>query len=278
MKIFDYFKKKKQTIPVQEPKPAYLRIPNEEVEQSILEGEIEKFFPESGSWSQSCYKKPTELSKYYIPCHTNDNNWMARLLESKLLDKGILIPFPNIEEFLNNSERFKELKHDYELRIVEWQIGWMADGGGNWLMPEGYGEISLLISPNVDRMFRGGVVKTLMAIGLDREVIEEGIEKNASRWRDQYMKLSFQHEYEPVLYGRDPIKPADPKHKENWLQLRRYKYYQEHKDSVDKYGSLFPEMFMSEEEANELSVILDTQNAERKKIVEAWERSSNSTM
>jgi hypothetical protein len=76
------------------------------------------------------------------------------------------------------------------------------------------------------------VLNTLLAIGMDKEVIEEGLEKYSFMWRDGYMKIAFHNEYEPVFYLADPnveLEPVDEKHRNLWLKYRKYEYYQNYK-------------------------------------------------
>ena len=40
-------------------------------------------------------------------------------------------------------------------------------------------------------MYTEGVVDTLLAIGMDEEVIEEGLEKYADIWRDRFISSAF---------------------------------------------------------------------------------------
>ncbi len=49
----------------------------------------------------------------------------------------------------------------------------MKNDGENWLCENEF----YLFSPNCDYIFRKGIVDTLLAINMDKDVIEEGIEK-----------------------------------------------------------------------------------------------------
>lgn len=270
MKIFDYFRNKKQ----QKSKYPKSVVPEYSEQIEIINREIETLFPTSGYWSTSCYQRPTKLVKQNLPCHLRDNEWLSEYMEYQLYEKGINISPITIKSVMDKSERFNELRHNYEQEIVRWQINWMKDGGGHWLMPEGYDEISLLISTSVDKMFRKGVEKTLSAIGLAKDAIEEGIEKNAEIWRDKFMNLSFDHAFEPVFYDKPAPAKATDKHRENWLKLRKYEYYKDHKDSVDKYGEVTPEMKLEEPEAEILKATVLKQNAERYKLLQDWENNT----
>ena len=237
---------------------------------AILLNEIETLFPRSGRWSRSCFRKPTELEQWNMPCHLRDNKWLSQYIQNKLANKGVSISVSSIQNFINHSARFNELRHSYELEIVKWQIDWMRNDGEGWLMPDGYDEFTIMFSPDAVEIFRGGVVKTLTTIGMDSEVVEEGIEKNADLFRDRYIQASFRNEFEPVIYLHGSPIPANEEHKKNWLKAKRYEYYCKHKQSVDKYGTPHPDMLITSEEIKFLYDILPAQNLERKKIIEEW--------
>ena len=264
MGLFDRLRKRKVEIKREPTKELYI-MPQDKVEE-FLSTEIKEFFPQTGEWSSTCFK-----DRDCLQCRLRDNAWLSTALFKKLTDKGIYIAQSTIKRFMDNSAEFAELRHNYELEIVKWQIKWMANGGENWLIPDGYSDESIIYSPTADDMFRKGVIKTLRAINLDKEVIEEGIEKFARLWRDAFMLRCFEQTYEKIIYLFGYSGPADEEHKQNWLKLRRYKYYQAHKTSVDKYGEVLPEMKMTPEQAHELAAIVTRQNNERLQYLKAWE-------
>ena len=148
---------------------------NDEEANVILEEEIKNFFPKEGVWYDNCFSRPREVWSVNLPCHLRDNAWMSQLLHKVLKDKRIYIKPHTIKQFMDNSETFAELRHEYELKIVEWQIDWVMMGGTNWLPPNGSDEFSLIFSEDYDKIVRDGIVKTLKAIGMDAEVVEEGL-------------------------------------------------------------------------------------------------------
>lgn len=274
MGILDFFKKKKAD---QQSKPKYAQLSPEE-EQAILSNEIETFFPTNGRWVSSCFNQSKKLRYENLPCHLRDNGWMSSFLHNILLyDKGIYIPEQSIKTFMDYSVRFNELRHNYELEIVKWQIGCMGKGVGNWLTAKGVGNLSLLSGSDAVEIFRDGVVRTLTAIGMNAEVVEEGIEKNADMFRERYILVGFRNEFEPVLYHGGFLPPADENHKQNWLRVKRYEYYRKHRQSVDKYGSAYPDMRMGKTEANNLYGVLAEQNEARKKVIEERNKKFNNS-
>lgn len=243
------------------------------VEFNKLSQDIKSFFPESGTWNGVCFSQSNDIQRRYLPCHLRDTNWMSQLLSKELYaEKYVHVSPAVIKLFMDTSAEFAKLRHDYELRIVQWQINYITHDGENWLLPEGFDDLSGLTSPDVDKMIRGGVVKTLRAIGMDGEVIEEGLEKYADLWREDAMLRSCRNLFNPFLSSiknwsdREPISDS---HKKNWLADREYAYYQEHKASVDKYGTPTDAMKMTPAEHNKLLKVLNRQNAKRMALLAA---------
>ena len=180
-------------------------------------------------------------------------------------------------EYLINSENFNKLRYEYEQKIVSWQIDWMRSDSGNWI-----GDDFFIFSPKCDYAFRKGIVDTLLAIGMNIDAIEEGIEKNTDKWREGYMRVAFHNIYSGhrfSSYGSDAPTLEEPnqEHYENWRKLRLYEYYIEHKDSVDKYGEVLPEMKMTEIEVTKLKKWLENEHEERMRKIEEYESKKNSS-
>lgn len=233
--------------------------------RNILEDNIKTFFPKKGIWYSCCFYKPKKHIMRNLPCHLRDNRWLARMIQIKYNLSHINIS--DILEFIKTSELFNELRHNYELEIVRWQIDWMKRGGDNWKVDKSLGGDEWLWTPFCDIAFRKGIVDTLSSIGMNSDVIEEGIEKNANMWRDEYMSFAFDREFNKEILFYD-MESAEKEHKENWLKMRRFEYYHQHKKSVDNYGVVLPEMVMTDEEVGNLHIYLTRKNAERKNYIE----------
>ena len=189
-----------------------------------------------------------------------------------------------ILQFIKISPFFQAKRHEYEQEIVKWQIWWMRIGGENWIVDEECGGDLNFLTSMVDLGFRKGVVDTLSNIGMDIDAIEEGIEKNADMWRDLSMNNAFSNAYEPILCNlsgyldnndesdeeRKTLEPVDSEFEEKWLKMRKYEYYQRHKDSVDKYGIVEPDMKLSKEEVVELKIYLEQKHHERMTQIEQY--------
>lgn len=241
---------------------------------------VRLFFPESGEWSSVCFSQSDALHRRYLPCHLRDTNWMSQLFSKELYaEKYLLIPPAVIKSFMETSADFARLRHDYELKIVRWQIDWIMHDGENWLLPDGVDDIFKITSPDVDKIVRGGVVKTLRAIGMDYEVIEEGLEKHADAWRKHAMLNGFRNQYNPYVFLAKNFerKPIAEDHQKNWLADREYQYYKDHKKMVDKYGMPTEAMKMTSAEHGQLLKVLNQQNAERLALLAAEQKQARKT-
>lgn len=258
----------------------------------LLEKATADFFPKSGVWSDHCFNNPDRLGKENLPCHLRDYNWLAQLLKQE--KELYFISNKKILNFVKTSPYFEEKRHEYEQEIVKWQIQFIMNHGENWICDEEYGGDFVYLSPLVDLGVRKGVVDTLLKIGMDRDAIEEGLEKNASLWREQCMRNAFRNEYNSIFdtclflcntdegvtnSNKDKIQSLeapDPEHMEKWIKMRKYEYYQRHKKSVDKYGQVESEMVMTKEEAVALKLYLDEKHIERKNRIKEYKEQRTS--
>lgn len=246
----------------------YIYPNNDEELNAILTNTINNFFPTTGNWSSACFRRPNEILQSNLR-----NN---KLLSKMILREANLAPeyYNRVLDFINSSDLFKQKVHEYEQTIVKWQINFIKNGGENWICDENLGGDLCLMLPYCDIAFRKGVVDTLVAIGMNKEAIEEGLEKNADMWRNSYIERAFRIKYEPLitnfLGGEDfePLPDADLQHKEAWIKMRKYEYYCNHKKSVDLYGIVDPEMILSQEELISLKSYLNIENAKRLEFID----------
>lgn len=241
---------------------------NKTMAAELLEKATLNFFPKEGVWYAGCFSRPEDLDMHNLPCHLRDDLWLAKMLKQN--QKLYFLSTNKVLEFVKTSKLFQEKRKEYEQEIVRWQISYMQHGGEGWLASKEYGEEFITFSPNIDIGFRKGIVDTLMAIGMNKDAIEEGIEKNAPKWRNALMERAFENEYESVflsIYNYD-LPPVVPEFKANWLKLRIYEYYQRHKDYVDKYGVVEPDMLLSNDEVLKLKTYLVQKDIERKSEIE----------
>lgn len=243
----------------------YVNPSNDEELNVLLTNTINNFFPTTGRWSSACFRRPNEI----LQSNLRNNKLLAKMI----LREANLAPeyYNRVLDFINSSDLFKQKVHEYEQTIVKWQIEWIRGGGENWIIDESLGGDCCLIMPYCDIAFRKGVVDTLVAMGMNKEAIEEGLEKNADMWRNAYIESAFRIQYEPVTYhiSRDyePLPKADLEHKQAWIKMRKYEYYCDHKKSVDLYGSVEPDMLLTGEELISLKSYLDIENAKRLEFI-----------
>ena len=246
----------------------YVNPSDDEELNAILTNTINNFFPSTGWWGSNCFNRPNDILQSNLR-----NN---KLLAKKILSAANLAPkyYNKVLEFINSSDLFKQKVHEYEQEIVKWQINWMKNDGENWICDENLGGDICLILPQCDIAFRKGVVDTLIAMGLNKDAIEEGLERNAEMWRDLFIERAFRVKYEPITInlfqkeGFEPLPHADLKHKQAWIKMRKYEYYCDHKKSVDLYGSVDPDMLLTKDELISLKIFLDEENAKRLEFID----------
>lgn len=248
---------------------------NTELEKATL-----NFFPKEGGWSSNCFKRPSDLIMKNLPCHLRDEIWLAKMLKRN--QNLFYISFDKILNFVKNSSFFEQKRHEYELEIVKWQIKYIENRGEGWIVDDEYGGDFVYMSSVCDLGVRKGVVDTLSKIGMSKDVIEEGLEKNSDLWRNYFMEKAFLNQYEPIFlnFGRYStyqnynkkieLPKSDPEHQANWLKMRKYEYYKRHKESVDKYGTLEPEMIMTDEEVEKLKIYLEQKHTERMECIQKY--------
>ncbi len=231
---------------------------------TLLDQKCNSFFPATGEWYSCCFQKSNDINPFFFPCHTRDCEWLAYMMQSKF--KLYYLPTSFIEKYIQQSVLFQKARHDYEQKIVKWQIDWMNNDGENWLVDKSLGGEFFEFSPKCDIAFRKGIVDTLTAIGMPLDAIEEGIEKNYPKWRNKYMTYAFRNIYYPISFNISSFneeEKIDYELQRAWLRKRLYEYYQEHKDSVDKYGIVLSEMKMTEEELKKLDEYIAIKEKER---------------
>lgn len=231
-------------------------------------------FSGDGGWMSDEYRRP----EYSLIGHLRDDIWLA----TKLKNYGLKdIFFGTLLNYVKTSLVFKSLRDAYEQRVVIWQINWMINRGDGWLVSDEFGGDFIRFDENCDIGFRMGILNTLEAIGVNTEAIEQGIEENADLWRNHEMESAFRNTYSPILGFTDikfeDMEPVSEEHKNAWMKLRLYEYYQAHKTSVDKYGIVTPEMKMSEEEVQVLREYLAKMHEDRIAYLENLRNKVNSS-
>ena len=227
-----------------------------------------KFFPKNGGWRGDCFNKEhhKKYDMIYLPCNLNNNEWLVEMFNKEIPE----FPKEIIEVYIETNPYFEKKRREYEQEIVKWQIEYMNNGGDGWICNDDF----FMFNPDCDKVFRDGIYKTLTAINMDEERVEEGIEKNRDLWLEKWIKSAFDAIYDPIWYklGHDNLPNVNEEHYKLWRKLRLYEYYNNHKNSIDKYGTLLDEMIMTDEEVEELKEKLDIEDFKRRKIIEKYRK------
>lgn len=220
----------------------------------ILEKSTLNFFPKEGNFENMSFYRSNDLYMINLPSNLNDDVWLAKMLKQN--QKLLYLSINDILQYVKTSLFFDEKKHEYEQKIVKWQIERMMKCIKNKSANDFDNYTSMC-----DLNFRNSIVEILSGIGINKEAIEEGIEKNSDMWRDYFMNKAFINEYEALGYSycelMNPLDLELATLKDKWMKVRKYEYYQDHKISVNKYGVVEPEMLLIEKDIISFKSYLD---------------------
>lgn len=231
------------------------------VEIKVLEEEARGLFGECNGFDINCLKKPIEVNEKYLPCHLQDTQWLAELINRRLVAKGVCLSKRKIFAYVEKSKKFDDMRHDYELSLVKNFILQKVGEIKQRQKPSSYDEWTLKMNQDFVRIVRDGVLSGLKAIGLDPKIIEEGLEGD-SKWRQECLSMGFDNRYNPD-FCRENLKETSPYLEGNWFALCEYEYYLEHKDVVDKFGKASESMRMSHYEYMQRLSIFNDQHRNR---------------
>lgn len=204
---------------------------------------------------------------------------MAALLqkESNLDD----IDIDYIESYITNSKFFNSLRDKYEKKIIKWQIEYMINGGEGWIVDSMYGGDFSAMEDQCVNKFKNGVLQTLTAIGMDKIVIENCLQEYSDIWFSKMLNQSFNNVFEYIhsfpVVGENVIDlniyemhKCDSEFKNAWIKLKRYEYYLENKEIIDRYGDMRDVANFTEEEVNELRRFVDLKSSARRHAIETF--------
>ena len=221
-----------------------------------LERAVSNFFPKECRWKCNCDDDLSAYDKEYLPFNTRNDYWLATMIQkdAELYD----IDINEILDFVEISLFFERERSEYEERVIRWQIEWMMSTGSGFIDENCSESLNPL---EYDVEFRNRLVSSLSVTSIDSDKIEVCIEKYAYLWRSQCMEICFANSFNPLGY----IAPCviDENHKENWLKIRKYEYYQRHKRIIDRCGIFFEEMQLGVDEINRLYEYLLMKKDER---------------
>ncbi len=237
--------------------------------EELLKEETRDIFKGKGIWYSYCYDKEArkEVSSSLLTCHLRDL-WLADLLKNDSNLENI-----SYEEILNfiSSPYFQNARHDYELKTVTWQINYMITGGDGWLVPKKYDDDFFIFEDDCDLGFREAVILTLTSIGMNQEVIEEGLELNRDIWLKSYMIRAFHNQNNLKFTFVENMEECSEEYEKAWLNLREYEYYQRNKAMVDKYGKKSLAMQMNDAEVQNLKEFVQNEYYKRQKYLKEVE-------
>ena len=254
---------------------------NPNYNQTRLNSAIRNFFPSEGVWYSFCFSRPNVLNKDYLPCHLKDYKWMAALLQKEANLDDIEIDY--IESYITNSKLFNSLKDKYEKKIVKWQIKYMINGGEGWIVDSVYGGDFSGMEDQCVNKFKNGVLQTLTAIGMDKIVIENCLQEYSNIWFSKMLNQSFNNVFEYThsfsVVNEDvidlnicEIHKCDSEFRNAWIKLKKYEYYLENKEIIDRFGDMRDVAYLTKEEVDELRKFVDFKSSARRHAIETFKK------
>ena len=256
-----------------------------------LDSNLNKIFPEIGFVAQNikCLKqktagevfmpeRPLEFD-FLLPYYTRDVNWLETYVGIKL---------PNIRPdvislYVRCSPKFDAVRSRYEQDLVTCYINEYKDYKNDDFHEKAEDKYLLRNSINYDKIFRNKVKETITELGVSECNVEFALEKSAALWRPEAMKVAFLNRYpqcgmsdyvrcgkrfnrgseddRQISYYNErawqllPLGKLTDSQKalyNQWIALREYEYYQEHKKTINQLGLATPNMQISKNDALEL--------------------------
>ena len=186
------------------------------------------------------------LHQNNIVRHLRNDEYLTRLLLKFHED----IPYTKIYNFVKRNQKFKELINNYEEKII-------LDYLNNFKKHIKEEQYELL---ELEEIFRQSIINNLIHIGLNKISIEKCLEENLDLWFDECIDHSFN-----TLFDYKEESEQQYLHKLYFTKMKKYIYYQRHRYIVELYGTITPEMLMTDEEVKELQIRL--LNINNKKLI-----------
>lgn len=175
------------------------------------------------------------LHKNNIIRHLKDDEFITRLL----LKFHENITYTKIYNFVKTSKELHDLINNYEQKVIK---TYLLDFLKN-IEDEKY-EFDIL-----EELFRQAIINNLVALGINKISIERCLEENIDLWFNECVEKSYN-----AKFNYDETDEKSRMHKLYFYKMRKYEYYKKHQYIVILYGTITPEMLMSDEEAKELQL------------------------
>lgn len=187
------------------------------------------------------------IHKSNIVSHLRDEEFITRLL----LKFHEEIPYTKIYNFVKRNKDLHKLINQYEQHVILTYLNYFKQHIKNE-------ELELL---ELEEIFRQSIINNLTALGINKIAIERCLEENLDLWFNECVEHSFNK-----LFNYEEETEQSYYHKLYFTKMKKYIYYQRHKYIVELYGTVTPEMMMTEEEAKELQLRLLNINEKQLKL------------
>ena len=173
------------------------------------------------------------IHKSNIICHLRDEEFITKVL----LRLNRNIPYSKIYDFVKNDKNFHILRDNYEQYVIKNYILYFK----KFIWEEEYETLHL------EEIFRQAVINNLTSIGINRISVEKCLENNIDLWFNDCVLKSFNEQFH---YEEE--NETSYYHRMYYVKMKKYDYYQKHSYIINLYGTITPEMLMTDEEVIKL--------------------------
>ena len=187
------------------------------------------------------------LHKNNIVRHLRDEEFLTRLL----LKFHENITYTKIYNFVKTNQELHDLIDNYEQKVIKiYLLNFLKH-----IDAEQY-EFDIL-----EELFRQSIINNLVALGINKISIERCLEENIDLWFNECVEKTYN-----AKFNYDETNEKSRLHKLYFYKMRKYEYYKKHQYIVILYGTITPEMLMTDEEVKELQINLIQLNESVKKL------------
>ena len=243
-------------------------------DNKILKENLSRIFPSKNvieiynrilhEWDKSSDGFYYAKDSLVLPKHTRDTQWLSYYIQGiisaseEVRENGDSVKNKNIISFIENYKEFAQERNRYENDVIYVEIQ-------NMITSQIYGPKKALNkndkkNQQIDtcETFREKFIhKMTTDYHFDQHQVETCLEKNSYLWLDQVMDLEFINVFlRPLISKRKTVNFEQYLEIVNkvismraeWAMIRRYQYYRQHNEIINKLNLSRPEMKFKPEE------------------------------
>ena len=226
------------------------------------------------------HQKYHNLTAYDLQFHTQDNEWLTMYTRhivnfySAIREKIGAEPIENsgrkefpvavVEKYVATSPKFAQKRDEYAQAVVQACIIVHRNEEQDFICDRGAMQEERT-DKFYDNKFRNRIIEAMTSISISENNIETALELNHDLWLRQTRWQTFNNNKEldlkgaerEFMYHRQPydmqvLDQLDNQLFEKWNQLKDCKYYEAHREVIDRLGTAKPNMKLNAKEKTKL--------------------------